>query len=87
MGLGPDRVYESGIRRGVAKELARCPVPVARYSRMRATGNLRGWLAFLALRSTAKNPAAQWEIRQFADAVQLHLESTFPRTMSLFRGE
>lgn len=78
------RVYESGLRRGVAKELARLPVPVARYSRMRATSNLRGWLAFLALRSTAKNPAAQWEIRQYADCVRHVLAQHFPRTLELF---
>ncbi len=80
------RVYQRGIALGVAKELARLPVPVARYSRMMASANLRNWLAFLALRSSAKNPAAQWEIRQFADAVHTMLSEAFPRTMALFDG-
>ena len=79
-----ERVYQSGLRRGVPKELARLPVPVARYSRMRASANLRNWLQFLALRSTVKNPAAQWEIRQFADALGTMLAEVFPRTMALF---
>jgi thymidylate synthase ThyX len=54
---------------------------------MRATGNLRGWLGFLALRSTSKNPNAQWEIRQFADALLRLLAEKFPRTLALFSEE
>jgi thymidylate synthase (FAD) len=77
------RVYESGLRRGVPKELARLPVPVARYSRMRASANLRNWLGFLSLRM---NPAAQWEIREYANALHGVLQSLFPRTMDLFDG-
>jgi thymidylate synthase (FAD) len=78
-----ERVYQSGLRRGIPKELARLPVPVARYSRMRASTNLRNWLAFLTLRSE-KNPAAQWEIRQFGAALADLLRPAFPRTFELF---
>lgn len=73
--------YEYLLRRGWPKELARLPVPVARYSRMRATGNLRNWLAFLTLRL---DPQAQWEIRQYAKAVGKIIETNFPRTWKLF---
>ena len=76
-------VYELGLSLGVPKELARLPVPVGRYSRMRASGNLRNWLAFLTLRSD-KNPDAQWEIRQFANEVATLVEQCFPRTYTLF---
>jgi thymidylate synthase ThyX len=48
---------------------------------MRASANLRNWLAFLTLRQA---PAAQWEIRQYADAVAGILTEHFPRTMQLF---
>ena len=82
-----ERVYQSGLRRGIPKELARLPVPVGRYSKMRATTNLRMWLAFSTLRSTAKNPAAQWEIRQYSDVVGTLLEAFFPRTWAIFSGE
>lgn len=75
------RVYESGITIGVPKELARLPVPVARYSRMRASANLRNWLAFLTLRQA---PAAQWEIREYANAVGQIIAERFPRTWELF---
>lgn len=78
-----ERVYQSGLRRGIPKEVARCPVPVGRYSRMRATANLRNWLAFLTLRM---HPDAQWEIRQFADAVGEIVGVEFPRTWALFNA-
>lgn len=74
-------LYQMGLKAGVPKELARLCVPVGRYSRMRATGNLRGWLGFLALRT---HPTAQWEIRQYALAVQAVLAERFPRTLALF---
>jgi thymidylate synthase (FAD) len=74
-------VYERGIAIGVPKELARLPVPVARYSRMRASANLRNWLGFLTLRM---NPAAQWEIRQYANAMGTIISQQFPRTWDLF---
>jgi len=74
-------VYQRGLAIGIPKELARLPVPVGRYSRMRATGNLRNWLLFLTLRQA---PDAQWEIRQFANALEEFIGTIFPRTHRLF---
>lgn len=74
-------LYEKALKSGVPKELARIHLPVGRYSRMRASANLRNWLGFLTLRM---DPAAQWEIRQFAQAVHDELLPIFPRTMELF---
>lgn len=74
-------VYQFGLDVGIPKELARLPMPVARYSRMRASANTRGWLAFLTLRMA---PNAQWEIRQYANAVAALVEQVFPRTWGLF---
>lgn len=76
-----EAVYQSGLRRGVPKEVARLPVNVGRYSRMRASANLRNWLAFLTLRMA---PAAQWEIRQYANAMGGLIAEAFPRTWELF---
>jgi len=73
--------YEQALRRGVPKELARVHLPVGRYSRMRASANLRNWLAFLTLRM---DPAAQWEIRQYANALGTVIQQIFPRTWELF---
>lgn len=77
------KVYENGLNIGIPKELARLPMAVGRYSRMRACGNLRNWLAFLTLRM---DPDAQWEIRQYANAVGSIVAKQFPRTWELFHG-
>lgn len=73
--------YQSALARGVPKELARLVLPVGRYSRMRASANLRNWLAFLTLRAA---PNAQWEIQQYARAVGAMVAQLFPRTWALF---
>lgn len=73
--------YEAALDDGVPKELARILLPVGRYSRMRASANLRNWLAFLTLRMASN---AQWEIRQYASAVGEMVADRFPRTWDLF---
>lgn len=76
-----EKFYQSSLTRGVPKELARLHIPVGRYSKMRASANLRNWLAFLDLRMA---PNAQWEICQYANALAKSLRELFPRTMKLF---
>lgn len=75
--------YETALFSGVPKELARCGMPVGRYSQMRASTCLRNWLAFLTLRL---HPDAQWEIRQYAQAVAKIIKQEFPRTWNLFNA-
>lgn len=77
-------VYDYGLNLGVPKELARLPVPVARYSAMRATANLRNWLGFIKLRAA---PSAQKEIRVYAEALGTIIAEKFPRTWQLFAEE
>ena len=74
-------LYQRKLKAGFPKELARTHLTVSRYSRMRATGNLRGWLAFLTLRMA---PGAQHEIRMYANVVGSLIEEAFPRTWELF---
>ena len=73
--------YQASLADGVPKELARLVLPVGRYSRMRASANLRNWLAFLTLRM---DRAAQWEIRQYANAVGQLIAARWPKTWELF---
>ncbi len=73
--------YEGWVEAGIAKEVARLNTPVSRYSRMRVKTDLRNWLAFCNLRM---RPNAQWEIRQFANAVGEILKTIWPRTWGLF---
>jgi thymidylate synthase (FAD) len=75
------RDYDIALNGGIPKECARILLPVGRYSRMRATANLRNWLAFLTLRM---DPDAQWEIQQYAQTVARIIYDQFPRTYSLY---
>lgn len=76
-----ESVYQEGLRIGIPKEVARVVMPVGHYTRMRASANLRNWLAFMTLRM---DPNAQWEIRQFANAVAAIIAEQFPQTWKLF---
>lgn len=77
-------LYDKLLSEGVAKEIARLIIPVAQYSRMRASANLRNWLGFLTLRTDI---AAQYEIRQYANIVAELIKQQFPQTYSLYIGE
>ena len=82
--LEQDRIYaqyEVDLRAGIAKEVARINTPVGRYTVMWMKGNLRNWLQFLQLRMA---PNAQWEIRQYANAVASIIRELWPRTYELF---
>lgn len=76
--------YQLLLDHGWPKELARLCVPVGRFSRMRASANLRNWLAFLTLRM---HPDAQQEIRMYANIVGEIVSKVFPRTWKLFDDE
>lgn len=76
-----ERHYQDALADGVPKELARVLLPVGRYSKMRASTNLRNWLAFMTLRCA---PNAQEEIRVFADAVANIVGEVFPYTFHLW---
>lgn len=79
--LRAQELYEQALNAGVPKELARITMPLGHYSRMRASANLRNWLSFMTLRC---DPAAQWEIRQFANTVGQLINEQFPRTYQLW---
>ena len=74
-------LYESALKSGVPKELARVHLPVGRYSRMRASANLRNWLGFLSLRLDG---SAQYEIREYAEALGGLIAGKFPRTWQIY---
>lgn len=74
-------LYTLALGAGIPMELARVHLGVGRYSRMRASANLRNWLAFLALRD---DEHAQLETRVFAQATSQLIRMRFPRTHELF---
>lgn len=80
--------YEVLLADGIAKEIARAPLPVATFSKMWATTNLHSWLHFLSLR-THRDDAAyvsypQAEIEQAADQVEAILAARFPLALRAF---
>lgn len=77
-------LYQFALNAGVPKELARISMPVGHYTKMRACGSLRNWLAFLTLRM---DPNAQTEIRRYANAVGTIIQACFPRTWKLFNPD
>lgn len=73
--------YRSHLRDGVAKELARIVLPVNTYSKMVWQCDLHNLLHFLKLRMA---PAAQWEIREFANEIGKVVAASFPKVWAAF---
>jgi thymidylate synthase (FAD) len=82
------KTYEKALDDGVAKEVAREVLPVAIYSSMYATANLRAWFSFLSLR--VHDPDAtfvsypQYEIEQAARMVEDLVAELFPIAYDAF---
>lgn len=73
--------YNHMVEDGMAKEIARINTPVSRMSKMRAKTDIRNWLGFLSLRM---ENSAQFEIREYANAVASLIKQLFPKTFELF---
>lgn len=73
--------YEQFLRDGVAKEIARCALPVNTYSEMYASCNPRSLMHFLGLRNSED---AQYEIRAYAEVMEEILASVMPVTHRTF---
>jgi len=68
---------------GVAKEQARCVMPVSQYSEVYWTASLQAVLHFLSLRLDSH---AQWEIREYAKAVRELILAIFPVVVSEYEA-
>ena len=75
--------YERCISAGMARELARIVLPVALYSEMVATVDLNNLFKFLVLR---QDEHAQWEIRQFANAIADMIAPLVPMCWQAFKA-
>jgi thymidylate synthase (FAD) len=78
------RQYRALIGMGVCREQARCVLPLAMYSEAYWTASLQAVAHFLRLRQDAH---AQWEMRQYADAVRRLTEPLFPASLGAMMGE
>jgi thymidylate synthase (FAD) len=75
------RTYQELVELGVARELARCVLPVGAYTEFYWTVNARSLLNFLSLRNAE---TAQREIRRYAEACERFLEEKMPVTYAAF---
>ena len=73
--------YQELVELGVARELARCALPVGAYTEFYWTVNARALMNFLSLRS---GEMAQREIRRYAEAVETFFAELMPVTHAAF---
>jgi thymidylate synthase (FAD) len=73
--------YERLVEAGVARELARCVMPVGAYTEFFWTVNARALMNFVSLRAAE---TAQREIQRYAEAVEHFFEELMPVTHAAF---
>jgi thymidylate synthase (FAD) len=73
--------YEELVEAGIAREIARCVLPVGAYTEFFWTVNARALMNFVSLRASE---TAQREIRRYADAVESFLAEKMPVTYEAF---
>src|SRR5690242_13999281 len=73
--------YERLVEAGVARELARCVMPVGAYTEFYWTVNARALMNFVSLRG---HETAQREIRHYAEAVETFFAELMPVTHAAF---
>jgi thymidylate synthase (FAD) len=73
--------YQGGLDLGISRELARTVLPVGTYTRWVTTMNAHNLLHLLALRLDRH---AQWEVRQYAEAIARIVADWLPLTWEAF---
>jgi thymidylate synthase (FAD) len=73
--------YERLVEAGVAREIARCVLPVGAYTEFYWTVNARALMNFVSLRNAQM---AQREIRRYAEAVETFFAELMPVTHAAF---
>jgi thymidylate synthase (FAD) len=79
--LEADTAYYKLIEAGIAKEIARCVLPVTQYTEFIWTVNARSLINFISLRNDSN---AQYEINQYAIAVEDIFSKIMPISHSAF---
>jgi len=75
------RFYDDSLDHGIPAEIARCALPVNIYTKWLWKQDLHNLMHFLRLR---RHQHAQFEAREYADAIHTLLSSVLPETMALF---
>ena len=79
--LQADRAYYEMIELGIAKEIARCVLPVTQYTDFIWTVNARSLINFISLRND-KN--AQYEINEYAKIIEIVFQEKMPFSYEAF---
>ena len=77
------KCYQSMLKSGISREMARMILPVNIYTEIYTCWDLKNLLHFVALRQDSH---AQWEIQQYGLAIKEILTDLFPWTMEAYEG-
>lgn len=78
-----DEAYHTMIDEGIAKEIARCVLPVTQYTEFIWTVNARSLINFISLRNDSN---AQYEINEYAKIVEKLFAEKMPLTHEAFES-
>ena len=73
--------YDKLLSAGVAKEQARCILPLAQYTEVYWTASFQAIMNFIELRD---EKTAQWEIREYAKILKEFMHQLYPETMKIW---
>lgn len=79
--LEADETYHKLIEAGIAKEIARCVLPVSQYTEFIWTVNARSLINFISLRAESN---AQYEIQEYANVIEAYFAEIMPITHEAF---
>ena len=76
-----ERVYETMIQTGMAKEQARVVLPLSQYTEVYWTASFQAIMNFIDLRD---EKTAQWEIQQYAKCLKEMMYDIYPETVKIW---
>ena len=82
--LEVERVYETMIQTGMAKEQARVVLPLSQYTEVYWTASFQAIMNFIDLRD---EKTAQWEIQQYAKCLKEMMYDIYPETVKIWSEE
>ena len=79
--LDVERVYETMVNTGMAKEQARVVLPLSQYTEVYWTASFQAIMNFIDLRD---EKTAQWEIQQYAKSLKEMMYDIYPETVKIW---
>ena len=79
--LDVERVYETMVQTGMAKEQARVVLPLSQYTEVYWTASFQAIMNFIDLRD---EKTAQWEIQQYAKVMKDMMFDIYPKTTKIW---